>query len=105
MHLGGFLVLGEGVDRPVALVELGAKTPAESATEASHSVIVRLLENASVSRLATIVKTVSERTLSGGRRLSDHVLDDGVAAVIGFEVDRLAFTVGAASDQGAVPVS
>jgi len=27
-------------------------------------------------------------------QVSDHVLDDGVAAVVGLEVDRLAFTVG-----------
>jgi hypothetical protein len=37
-------------------------TPAGSATEVSHSVIVRRLENGSVRRLATMVKTVSERT-------------------------------------------
>jgi hypothetical protein len=37
-------------------------TPAGSATEASHSVIVRRLEDGSVSQLASIVKTVSPRT-------------------------------------------
>jgi len=34
-------------------------------------------------------------------QIADHVLDHGVAAVIGLEVDRLAFTVG---DKGVVVV-